>query len=190
MPKTPIDRNVVPPCVQNSERWSRKKEMVSKLYWVTPETATMPRPNGYDLLEQEIKNWHGLQINTAVSLLTTGEARELGLEQEGELCRQHGIGFIHFPIKDRQTPESHLKTKTLIDCLVSKANNKEKIVIHCRGGIGRASIIVGALLVRLGLTAPATLQLIAQARGLRVPDTEEQARWLADFEEKVKIARI
>lgn len=160
--------------------------MLSKLYWINSELATMSRPNGHEDLGLEAKHWVKLHVSTVVSLLMREEAKELGLENEEKLCKQHGIDFINFPIKDRHTPESYLQTKSLIDRLTLKVESKEKVLIHCRGGIGRASIIAGAILVKQGHAAQTTLKLISEKRGLGVPDTEEQARWLADFEEKIK----
>ncbi|TXH69619.1 MAG: hypothetical protein E6Q83_09380 [Thiothrix sp.] len=51
-------------------------------------------------------------------------------------------------------------------------------MIHCRAGIGRTSLIAGAVLILLGLKPEAALKHLSQARGVQVPDTEEQAQWL------------
>lgn len=44
--------------------------------------------------------------------------------------------------------------------------------------IGRTGIIAGAVLLKTGKTAKEAFALISDARGVRVPDTEEQENWL------------
>ena len=52
------------------------------------------------------------------------------------------------------------------------------VVIHCRAGIGRASIIAAAVLTLEVATPTAALEMIAAARGCPVPDTAEQVAWV------------
>ena len=52
------------------------------------------------------------------------------------------------------------------------------IGVHCRMGIGRSSLLLAALLVRSGTSPEDAFQLISAARGLPVPDTDEQRQWL------------
>jgi len=60
----------------------------------------------------------------------------------------------------------------------NKAAEGASIVIHCRMGIGRSSIIAGAVLLQQGRKADDILQHISKTRGVRVPDTDEQVKWL------------
>jgi len=55
------------------------------------------------------------------------------------------------------------------------------VAIHCRAGIGRTGIIAGAVLLKTGKTAKEAFALISDARGVRVPDTEEQEKWLGSI---------
>jgi protein-tyrosine phosphatase len=48
-------------------------------------------------------------------------------------------------------------------------------------GIGRSTLIAACLLTKLGESADSALTRIQQARGLRVPDTEEQRMWIESF---------
>lgn len=50
---------------------------------------------------------------------------------------------------------------------------------HCRYGIGRASLLAAAVLVREGVDADEAWQRIGVARGHVVPDTDEQQHFIA-----------
>jgi protein-tyrosine phosphatase len=52
------------------------------------------------------------------------------------------------------------------------------MVIHCRMGIGRSTIIAGCLLLKPGYKTNEVFAQISKIRGMRVPDTEEQIAWL------------
>jgi protein-tyrosine phosphatase len=54
----------------------------------------------------------------------------------------------------------------------------ESVVIHCRMGIGRASMLAVGVLCAEGLSADEAWQRVESARGLPVPDTEAQRSWV------------
>jgi protein-tyrosine phosphatase len=88
------------------------------------------------------------------------------------------MDFINFPIKDRAVPTDKVAVENLIKLLDNKVCNGEKIVIHCRMGIGRSSLIAGAVLIAKGLDPDKVIEKITIIRELKVPDTEEQILWL------------
>jgi protein-tyrosine phosphatase len=53
----------------------------------------------------------------------------------------------------------------------------ERIGVHCRGCIGRATITAACALIHRGWQARDALEAIAEARGFAVPDTLEQEDW-------------
>ena len=53
--------------------------------------------------------------------------------------------------------------------------------IHCRASIGRSSLLLAALLTAEGLTPDDAFRRLTVARGLRVPDTPDQVRWVERF---------
>jgi protein-tyrosine phosphatase len=145
--------------------------------------AIMARPRADDWLESEIAAWRDSGINVVVSLLVSEEASELGLQQEAELCRSNGIEFHSFPIEDRAVPPSRQAVTTLAGFLATGMAEGRSIAIHCRAGIGRSSLIAACVLIHSGIEAKAALALIREARGLDVPDTEEQRDWVIAFGE-------
>ena len=53
------------------------------------------------------------------------------------------------------------------------------VLAHCFGGIGRATVIAGGVLIRLGASAADAMAAIGAARGIPVPETEPQRAILA-----------
>jgi protein-tyrosine phosphatase len=142
--------------------------------------ATMACPRGGDWLDDEVEALQTEGVDVLVSVLTNSELAELQLSAEPELARQAGLTYISFPIPDRGAPEGAAATD-LAGQLEERLTGGEFIVVHCRAGIGRSSLIAAAVLVREGLSPAEAWELISAARGLSVPDTEAQRAWLAAF---------
>ena len=142
--------------------------------------ATMACPRGGDWLDDEVEALHTEGVDVLVSVLTNSELAELQLSAEPELARQAGLTYISFPIPDRGAPEGAAATD-LAGQLEERLTGGEFIVVHCRAGIGRSSLIAAAVLVREGLSPAEAWELISAARGLSVPDTEAQRAWLPAF---------
>ena len=154
-------------------------------YWLrlpTPaKLAIVPRPRGGEWLDDEIRNLRRDGIDIVVSLLTPEEENELGLNGEAAACRQGSIEFRNFPIPDRQFPASTQAFRAFIEELRALRLQGKNIGAHCRAGIGRSSLLLASLLVTEGYSAGDAFDLISEARGLRVPDTEEQIEWARSF---------
>lgn len=142
----------------------------------------MPRPRGDDWLEEEIIKFKKQHIGTWVSLLEQHEINELGLRNQQTLSSKHELEYINFPIVDRSVPEKGSKIDSLIETLYQKTQTGNSVVIHCRMGIGRSSIIAGCILLKAGFKTNQILQKITSARGLKVPDTDQQIQWLKSRE--------
>jgi protein-tyrosine phosphatase len=84
------------------------------------------------------------------------------------------LDFVPYPIPDRGVPDSHNEITEMANSLVARIARGESALIHCRAGIGRSALVAACVLVSGGIEASTALGLIALARGLMVPDTEEQ----------------
>jgi protein-tyrosine phosphatase len=158
--------------------------MQPEIYWIKDfdlgHLAIMPRPRAGDWLEDEIKALREEGVDILVSLLTLTEVYELDLKEENRLCDEKGIELISFPIKDRQVP-SLAQAQKLSQSLLTEMKSGKKVAIHCRMGIGRSAVMVASILVCSGIAPAMAYQMVAKSRGLVVPDTEEQKRWLETF---------
>ncbi len=141
----------------------------------------MPRPRGGDWLEDEIRSLGESKVEALVSLLEASEVAELELEQEEAYCHRLGISFLAFPIADRNVPGSISKTKNFIQALSNLLLQNKSLVIHCRQGIGRSSMIAACVMALQGVSGDEAFARLAEARGCAVPDTEEQRDWVKRF---------
>jgi protein-tyrosine phosphatase len=141
--------------------------------------AVVPRPRGGDWLADELAAWRRAGVGTVVSLLTPDEVIDLDLAEEDRLTYAEGMEFVSFPINDREVPDSTAAAAGLFTKLDAALAAGTTVLIHCRQGIGRSAIVAAGLLVRTGLDAETALGRVASARGLPVPETDEQRRWVA-----------
>jgi len=153
-------------------------------YWIEADSirlAILPRPRGNDWLADDIAAARRAGVDVIVSTLTNEEIEELGLSDEAECCRRSNVQFLSFPIADRSLPRSINDLSKFLDEVDKEIRKKKSVAIHCRGGIGRASMLCACLLIRHKFSADSAFERIRDARGCPVPDTEEQRRWVESF---------
>lgn len=143
--------------------------------------SVMARPRGGDWLADEIQAWQQAGVNVVVSLLTPEEHTELGLEDEAFLCEQRRVRFRSFPIPDRELPPQRVEGEHLVEEIGAALQAGKHVALHCRMGIGRSAMIAAAILVALGDTPQQAFARIETARGLPVPDTQEQRQWVEQY---------
>lgn len=138
-----------------------------------------PRPRGNDWLVDELRFFRRCGIDILASALTSEENEELELNDEASLCRDVGLEFRMFPIQDRQNPDSFIEFDYFTLMLSHEVQVGRSVLIHCRQGIGRSSMLAAGCLVHWkGVPVLEALQSIEQGRGRPVPDTQEQVEWL------------
>ena len=120
-------------------------------------------------------------IETLVSLLEPEEAHLLGLLEEGRFAEQIGLQFLSYPIPDTHLPQDRASFRTFAGRLADRLRAGHAVGVHCRGSIGRSVVTVACALIHLGWTPHAALAAITAARGLTVPDTQEQEDWIQHY---------
>jgi protein-tyrosine phosphatase len=155
--------------------------MMPDVYWILDiaplRLAIMPRPRGGEWLQEEVTGWASSGIQVAACLLHAYEIEELGIRDEQRYCTQAGIGYRSFPIADRGVPERLSDFLAFTDALAANVQGGLSVAVHCRAGIGRSSLTAAAILLRLGVAAANAFPMISTARGLSVPDTQQQVEW-------------
>ncbi|GJE42981.1 ADP-ribosylglycohydrolase family protein [Methylobacterium soli] len=110
-----------------------------------------------------------VQALGAVALVTLIEQHEIDALQVcdiGEVCRRHSIEWLHLPIPDVSIPSAPFETRWAIvgEGLRSRLRNGFNIVVHCKGGLGRAGTVGARLLIELGVEPSRAVQMIREAR--------------------------
>jgi protein-tyrosine phosphatase len=156
------------------------------IFWIggnpPPGMAIVARPRGAELLEDEMQRMKRGGIDTLVSLLEKHEAEWLGLEDEPAAAARAGIEFLSYPIRDTQVPAKTASFRKLVADLAARLQKGERIGVHCRGSIGRATVTAACTLIHLGWKPEDALNAVEATRGCPVPDTEEQRVWIMAYE--------
>eukprot|EP00210_Caulerpa_lentillifera_P002190 g2104.t1 len=122
-------------------------------------------------------------VTTVVCLLSQAELTSLNLRNYAADVQSKGLKVHSFPIVDMSAPDSLNKTVDFVDLIKTKLADGEVIIIHCRGGVGRAGLIASCLLLRLNL-ATSPNDAIAKIRKLRCRTAVEsycQERFIAHY---------
>ncbi|BAJ26902.1 MULTISPECIES: tyrosine phosphatase [Kitasatospora] len=138
--------------------------------------STMARPRGGDWLAEEMAGLAAAGVDELVSALTPAECAELGLTAEAECARAAGLRFTSVPIPDLSVP-APAEVLPVVDGLARRLAAGGHVVLHCRAGIGRSSLLAASVLIRSGADPDDAWARIGRARGLAVPDTAEQRAW-------------
>ena len=140
--------------------------------------AIVARPRGNDWLCQEISALSHEGIEILVSMLTSEETEELGLNHESAECAAAGISFVNLAIPDRSVPSDRTAFLRSVEDLATRVREGRYLAVHCRASIGRSSVLAASILIRLGWDAKTAFDAVESARGCSVPDTREQKQWV------------
>lgn len=156
------------------------------IFWIKgnppAQLAIVLCPLGDDRLEDELLRLKSSGIQTLVSLLERREAVALGLEDEGPAAARTGLNYFSYPFPYSRVPIDTASFRNFVAVLADRLRTGESVGIHCRGSIGRASIVAACALIHQGWQPEAALKAIETARGVPVPDTQEQAEWILNYQ--------
>ena len=162
--------------------------MTQPVYWIGDEDsrrlAIVPRPRGGD----ELGALRRAGIDVLVCLLTPGEMDELELADEPALARAAGLQFVSLPIPDMDVPQDRVAAGDVFAALQAELEAGLTVAVHCRGSVGRSSLVAAALLAGAGLALADAWQHIQRARGVPVPETGAQRAWVDDFVRRLHAA--
>lgn len=116
-----------------------------------------------------------------VTLIEAAEAETLGVQGLGEAITARGVAWHPLPIPDLGVPdESAMEAwRNLSPRLHHLAEKGGRILVHCRGGLGRAGTIAALLLIERGMDAAAAITAVRAARPGAI-ETDVQESWLAE----------
>lgn len=159
--------------------------MWTQLNWVEGpwrgKLALSARPRGGDWLNDEISHWREGGVDTVFSLLTHQEEQDLNLANEQAEVTAHGMTFLSFPIPDREVPDSETRLTGALEELEEQLSSGRNVALHCRQGIGRAGLVAACLFLTKGIAPEVAVQRLSAARGIPIPETTEQRRWINRF---------
>ena len=120
-------------------------------------------------------------IKTLVSMVEAWEMAELQIEDEFKVCEKQAIRTHHFPVVDNSIPAQREEFIQLVKEVVDGSLRKGKsVVVHCKGGLGRAPTFACACLLYSGRTLEEAVKMIRSARRNSLT-VHEQLNFLASL---------
>lgn len=145
---------------------------------ICPGKKDPPRNWDRDLMEdlRVIRDWGA---STVVTLIEGHEFRLLGVEALGTEVERRGMAWVHLPIRDVDVPDQRFERAwgDTGPALHRRIDAGERILIHCRGGLGRTGLVAALILVEQGVAHREAINRVRAARP-RAIETRAQERYV------------
>lgn len=118
----------------------------------------------------------------ALTLVEEHELHTLGVPNLGSGFKRRGISWRHLPILDLCAPDGRFEAEwpAVAREAVALLEQGGRVLVHCRGGLGRAGSVACMLLMELGESHQEALRRVRSARPGCV-ETPAQERFLAGY---------
>ena len=128
-------------------------------------------------LEADIRVVADWGATTLVTLMEAPELEALGVADLGSVAQAAGLEWHHLPITDVQVPDERFERPWTYSghVLRRKLASGERIVLHCRGGLGRTGTIAARLAIELGSAPGKALDAVRRARSGTVETPAQEA---------------
>ena len=117
-------------------------------------------------------------VDAVVSLIEPDEATDLSVPDLGPRIEAAGLTWLSFPIRDGGVPGDRAAFEALADRVSDLLDAGRHVVVHCKGGLGRAGTFASTVLVRRGVPPDEAIRQVRAARTGAV-ENRTQERWIA-----------
>lgn len=145
--------------------------MIGFKWIIENEIAGSSQPGLYSEWEDDIVFLKNRGIDYIVSLT------EKPLIQE--MAKDAGFGFLHLSIRDMYSPMPRTAHSTILQ-MHDKIVNGHKLLIHCKGGVGRTGMIGAAYLVYKGLSPEEAIKKVRSVNSSYI-QTKNQEQFLTHY---------
>lgn len=117
-----------------------------------------------------------------LTLVEEHEMRQLNVPDLGRQLVKQGIDWHHLPIVDEQPPASAFARRwpKAVAASLDLLEQGHKVLVHCRGGLGRAGTVAACLLIETGLDPSEAIRRVRAARPGAI-ETKDEERYVARF---------
>jgi ADP-ribosyl-[dinitrogen reductase] hydrolase len=126
-----------------------------------------------------VRDWGASAV---VTLLEPNELTLLRVERLGEEVLRRNMIWFQLPIVDVSIPDEHFEREwnTAGEELRSMLRRGLDVLVHCRGGLGRAGTIAARLLIELGMEPTKAIEHVRAVRPGAI-ETSDQERFVRNL---------
>ncbi|KAF0109360.1 MAG: ADP-ribosylglycohydrolase, partial [Hyphomonadaceae bacterium] len=117
-----------------------------------------------DIDMKAVKEWGATLV---ITLITQDEMAILGVEEIETVALANGLDWLHMPIDDYSIPDEQWNTNwqnSWHSHIHEVLDSGDKLLVHCKGGLGRAGAIAAKILTERGFEGEKAIELVRKAR--------------------------
>lgn len=126
------------------------------------------------------------RVDALVGLLSDRELAALDLADYVARVTERGFALHRLAIRDGDVPSSVGVVRRLLAGVLPRVRRGERVVVHCRGGLGRAGTVAGCLLVELGLSSADALRALEARDPRRCPENAAQREFIRRYASSIR----
>lgn len=129
-----------------------------------------------------IQNW---SASTVMTLIEPHEFELLQVATLGQAVTRLGLRWIHLPIRDVDVPDQRFELgwQSAGQEIHQRLDAGERIVIHCRGGVGRTGLVAAQILIERGCPSRDAIHRVRAVRSGAL-ETWAQERYVLALQPK------
>lgn len=137
-------------------------------------------------LKKDLLRLKSESVSTVVCLLNEWESRSLGVTHTlyRKATTSLGLNLIIYPIIEMNVPSSFEEGHDLVQKIVTELRNTTEVdhdvIVHCRGGVGRAGTIAACVMLYLGEVSSSdeAIRLVRKRRSKRAIECRTQENYI------------
>ena len=121
-----------------------------------------------------IRSW---EARAVVTLITRKEMEDLKVQDLGAGVRRRRMEWWHLPIPDGHPPGEDFEARWVEAgaAIRNHLRSGRDVLVHCKGGLGRAGTIAARLMVELGTPPEEAIRLVRGSRSKAIETLEQKA---------------
>jgi protein-tyrosine phosphatase len=130
-------------------------------------------------LEADLDVIQAWGAHTVVTLVQAHELQMLGVPHLGLRVPKRGMTWLHLPIEDMQAPGPSFDRSwpSVSSQLRKQLADGGRVLVHCRGGLGRAGTVAACVLVDAGMPPGEAITAVRRVRRGAI-ETAAQERYV------------
>lgn len=128
-------------------------------------------------LEADMESIRAWGTTCLVTLMEDHEFDQLGVRQLPFKAQELGLTWFHIPIRDVSIPDFrfHERWSGIGLRLMKVLFEGGRVVVHCRGGLGRSGIVAALLLIEAGMNSRSAVDMVREARPGAIETVQQEA---------------